>query len=45
VAQAAAVERFGDVAGQVESLRQQLVTARSKLDLFAERHDRAGAVH
>ena len=45
VAQAARSDGFEDVARQADSLRQQLLAARNKLNLVAERHDRARAVH
>lgn len=45
VAQAARTDGFEDVARQADSLRQQLLSARNKLKLVAERHDRARAVH
>jgi DNA repair exonuclease SbcCD ATPase subunit len=45
VAQAARTDGFEDVARQADSLRQQLLSARNKLNLVAERHDRARAVH
>lgn len=45
VAQAARADGFEDVARQADSLRQQLLSARNKLKLVAERHERARAVH
>lgn len=45
VAQAAHAEGFEEVARQAESLREQLLSARNKLNLVAERHERARAVH
>jgi DNA repair exonuclease SbcCD ATPase subunit len=43
VAQAAQREGFEDVAGQADSLRQQLLSARNRLELLAARHERSGA--
>jgi hypothetical protein len=42
---AARTDGFEDVSRQVDSLRQQLVSARNKLKLIAERHERTRAVH
>jgi hypothetical protein len=44
VARAAQQEEFEDIAGQADALRQQLLSARNKLNLLAARHDRSGAV-
>lgn len=44
VAQAAHGESFEDIAQQAESLRQQLLSARNKLNLLAAQHDKSGAV-
>jgi DNA repair exonuclease SbcCD ATPase subunit len=43
-AQAAEREGFEDIARQAQSLRQQLLSARNKLELLAARHDRSDAV-
>jgi hypothetical protein len=43
VAQAAQREEFEDIARQADSLRQQLLSARNRLDLLAARHERSGA--
>jgi chromosome segregation ATPase len=43
VAQAARREEFEDIARQADSLRQQLLSARNRLDLLASRHERSGA--
>lgn len=45
VSQAAEKEDFEDIARQVDSLRQQLLSGRNKLNLLATRHARSGAVH
>lgn len=44
VSQAAEQEDFGDIARQADSLRQQLLSGRNKLNLLAARHGRSGAV-
>jgi DNA repair exonuclease SbcCD ATPase subunit len=44
VARAAQGEGFEDVERQAQSLRQQLLSAKNKLNLLAARHDRSGAV-
>ena len=45
VGQAAEQEDFEDIARQADSLRQQLLSARNKLNLLAARHARSPAVH
>ena len=45
VSQAAEQEEFEDIARQADSLRQQLLSGRNKLNLLATRHARSGALH
>jgi hypothetical protein len=45
VGEAAQREDFTDIARQADSLRQQLLSARSKLRLLAEHHEHSGLAH